>query len=365
MEQFSVLELKEICRKNKISGYSRLNKKDLIDLINSSIHTTKYTFLETCAGAGGLSSGLIKAGFSPLLLNDNNKDCCETLKLNHDTEIICCDMDKLNLQKYENKVDLYVAGLSCQSFSIAGERKGLEDPRGQLIYTFIEHAKILKPKIFMIENVKGLTNHNNGETFKIFLKLLEANSNYTIKYKLLNAYDYEVPQKRERIFIIGIRKDLKKRFEFPIPSTNKKVLKDIKLEESLSISPCVKYSQEKIDLFKLIPQGGCWIDLPEDLQKEYLGNSYKSSGGKRGILKRLSLNEPCLTLLCTPTQKQTERCHPLYERPLSIKESARIQTFDDDYIFYGSITSQYKQIGNAVPVLLSYAIGKELIKLLN
>ena len=114
----------------------------------------------------------------------------------------------------------------------------------------------------------------------------------------------------------------------------------------------------------MIPQGGCWVNLPENLRREYLGNSYNSGGGKRGILYRLSMEKPSLTLLCTPSQKQTERCHPLEERPLTIREYARIQTFDDDYEFAGSINSQYKQIGNAVPVELARQIGVCLINLL-
>lgn len=115
----------------------------------------------------------------------------------------------------------------------------------------------------------------------------------------------------------------------------------------------------------MIPQGGCWIDLPKDKQKEYLGKSYKSGGGKRGILRRLSLTEPSLTILCSPTQKQTERCHPTKTRPLTIRETARIQTFSDKYEFVGSIASQYKQIGNAVPVKLAYKLGKSIIKCLD
>ena len=114
----------------------------------------------------------------------------------------------------------------------------------------------------------------------------------------------------------------------------------------------------------MIPQGGCWINLPEPMQRTYLGNSFFSGGGKRGILYRLSMDKPSLTLLCTPSQKQTERCHPLEERPLTIREYARIQTFEDEYIFIGSMASQYKQIGNAIPVELAKAVGLELFKAL-
>ena len=112
----------------------------------------------------------------------------------------------------------------------------------------------------------------------------------------------------------------------------------------------------------MIPQGGCWVNLPENVQKEYLGKSYFSGGGKRGILYRLSMDLPSLTLLCTPSQKQTERCHPLEERPLNIIEYAKIQTFDSEYLFHGNTTSKYKQIGNAVPVKLAKHIGREILQ---
>jgi DNA (cytosine-5)-methyltransferase 1 len=134
---------------------------------------------------------------------------------------------------------------------------------------------------------------------------------------------------------------------------------------NVPISQGAKYTEEKINLFRMIPQGGCWVNLPENLQQAYLGNSFNSGGGKRGILYRLSMEKPSLTLLCTPSQKQTERCHPLEERPLTIREYARIQTFDDDYEFMGSLSAQYKQIGNAVPVELAYQLGKSIMNILN
>ena len=319
-----------------------------------------FNFIEVCAGAGGLSSGLIKSGFLPLLLNDNNKDCCETLKKTHaGVNVICSSMENLDLTPYIGKVDLFTGGVPCQSFSQAGLRKGLEDPRGKLMETFADMLHTLKPKIFMIENVKGLITHNSGETLKSIIELLNKNEWYNIQYKLLNAYDYNVPQKRERVFIIGTLKEQNIHFIFPDKNETKINLKDILY--NVPYSEGLKYSKVKEELFKLIPQGGCWVNLPEDKQKEYLGNSYLSGGGKRGILYRLSMEKPSLTLLCSPSQKQTERCHPLEERPLTIREYARIQTFDDDYKFCGSIISQYKQIGNAVPVELARQVGISLM----
>jgi DNA (cytosine-5)-methyltransferase 1 len=328
------------------------------------------TFIEVCAGCGGLSSGLIKAGFVPILLNDNNKDCCKTLEHNHkDANVVCASMDKIDYAPFIDKVDLLTGGVPCQSFSQAGLRKGLDDPRGDLMYKFSDILHLIKPKVFMIENVKGLLTHDEGKTIVKIINILNKGDLYNITYKCLDASKYDVPQKRERVFIVGVMKSILRPFEFPSESVKRPVLKDVLCDAPISSGGaseenCAKYNEEKIKLFKMIPQGGCWINLPETLQKEYLGNSYYSGGGKRGILYRLSMEKPCLTLLCTPSQKQTERCHPLEERPLSIREYARIQTFNDNYEFIGSLTSQYKQIGNAVPVELARYMGGALLKLL-
>jgi DNA (cytosine-5)-methyltransferase 1 len=331
--------------------------------IEAIINKKQYTFIEVCAGGGGLSSGLIKAGFTPLLLNDNNNDCCKTLKKNHiDSNIILGSMDKIDYSKYIGYVDLLTGGVPCQSFSQAGLRKGLDDPRGDLMIKFIEILNLIKPKVFMIENVKGLLTHDNGNTIKKIIESMNKNNLYNISYNCLDSSKYNVPQKRERVFIVGILKTINKKFNFPEESKNKKVLKDVLYD--VPYSHGLTYSEEKKKLFKMIPQGGCWVNLPEELQKEYLGNSYNSGGGKRGILYRLSMQKPSLTLLCTPSQKQTERCHPLEERPLTIREYARIQTFDDSYEFIGSINSQYKQIGNAVPVELAKYMGISILNIL-
>jgi DNA (cytosine-5)-methyltransferase 1 len=321
------------------------------------------TFIEVCAGAGGLSSGLIKAGFTPLLLNDSNRDCCNTLRRNHpNTLVVQAEMDKIDFSPYIGKVDLLTGGVPCQSFSQAGKRKGLDDERGNLMFKFADILHTIKPKLFLIENVKGLLSHNNGETIKQIIERLNSANLYDIQYVCLDASNYRVPQKRERVFIVGTLKELNLKFEFPQKTETKMVLKEVL--ENVPESAGAKYSELKKSLFEMIPQGGCWVNLPETLQKEYLGKSYNSGGGKRGILHRLSMNKPCLTLLCTPSQKQTERCHPLETRPLTLREYARIQTFPDDYIFTGSMSSQYKQIGNAVPVNLAYSVGISLVKTL-
>jgi DNA (cytosine-5)-methyltransferase 1 len=237
-------------------------------------------------------------------------------------------------------------------------RKGLDDPRGELMIKFGDMIKTLRPKMFMIENVRGLMTHNKGETIREIIKLLNEDELYDVEYKLLNSFDYGVPQKRERVFIIGKLKTENIIFTFPEKDPNNVLLKNVLYDVPESIG--AKYSEEKKRLFALIPQGGCWVNLPIETQREYLGNSYLSGGGKRGILYRLSMDKPSLTLLCTPSQKQTERCHPLEERPLTVREYARIQSFPDTYEFTGSLSSQYKQIGNAVPVKMAYHIGRSI-----
>ena len=118
-------------------------------------------------------------------------------------------------------------------------------------------------------------------------------------------------------------------------------------------------------MLRLVPQGGDWRDLPEDIAKEYMGGSWLLGGGKTGMARRLSLDEPSLTLTCSPCQKQTERCHPIETRPLTVREYARVQTFPDNWLFAGTMSDKYKQIGNAVPVNLAWAIGRSLIRLFN
>ena len=329
-----------------------------------------YNYIELCAGAGGLTCGLNKSGLKSILLNDMDKDCCETLRKNFPKENILCNSfplikeQILQLSK-TNTIDIMLGGMPCQSFSMAGHRKGLNDKRGNLIIEFIDLVHEIKPKLFLIENVKGLMTLDKGEVFRDILLYISNKGIYDMCYKVLNSNDYEVAQNRERIIIVGTLKcnnsDIK--FEFPIPIPKKYVLRDILTNVPDSVGAL--YTEKKISKFKLIPQGGCWINLPIELQKEYLGNSFYSGGGKRGILARLSMDKPSLTIMCSPSQCRTERCHPLYDRPLTTRESARIQSFPDDYVFHGSMSSVYKQIGNAVPVNLAYHIGLSIIKYLN
>jgi DNA (cytosine-5)-methyltransferase 1 len=326
-------------------------------------------FIEVCAGCGGLSSGFIKEGFKPLLLCEIDKNCCKTLEKNHsnlpDLLIENCDLKELDLNDFNGEVDILMGGIPCQPFSTAGLRRGFTDLRGQLIFDFNRLILECNPRMIIVENVKGLLSHNNGDTIKAIINLLENDGKYVVKYKVLNAKDFSVPQKRERLIIVGVRKDLNSICEYNFPEKNPKqlYLRDVLVGVPASMG--MVYNKAKEDVMKLVPAGGCWVDLPDGIREKYMGNALHSGGGKRGMARRLAMDEQCLTLTTSPCQKQTERCHPTETRPFNVREYARIQTFDDDYKFVGSISSQYKQIGNAVPVALAQAIAKSCSYVLN
>ncbi len=318
----------------------------------------RITAIELFAGAGGLALGMEQAGIEIKLYVENDKTCCETLKKNRpEWNVVRADVRNLHFHEYAGKIDLVTGGFPCQAFSIAGKRLGFDDARGTLFYEYARCIKEVRPKMFLAENVKGLLSHDNGRTFQNIISILTG-LGYYVQYKVLNAMYYGVGQKRERLFIIGIRNDLDYHFEFPRPSghatTLREVLKDCPESEGAA------YGEAKKQILDLVPQGGCWVDLPDDVAKDYMGKSYCSGGGRRGIAKRLSWDEPCLTLTCSPVQKQTERCHPDETRPLTVREYARIQSFPDDWKFCGSLSEQYKQIGNAVPVELARRMGREI-----
>lgn len=363
-------ELVALCKEKGIKGYSTKKKEDLLALLGSAAPApasapaapaaTGPTFIEVCSGCGGLSSGFIEAGFTPILINELDKTFCKTLRKNHPgVTVVEGSMVDLDLTPHRGKVDVLQGGVPCQAFSQAGERKGLDDPRGQLITHFNKLINDCEPRVFLVENVKGLITHNKGETLRGILTLFANNGKYTVYHKVLNAKDYDVPQKRERILIVGVHSSITKTFTYPEKSKTSVVLKDVLMNVPPSIG--ATYPEHKADVMRRVPQGGCWVNLPEDIQKAYMGEKgLAAGGGKRGIARRLAMNEPSLTLTTSPCQKQTERCHPIETRPLNVREYARIQTFPDSYTFEGSMGNQYKQIGNAVPVKLALAMGRQI-----
>ena len=350
---FSLEEIKRI--QNKTHG----DKKSKFKILKNN-KMSSYTAIELFAGAGGTALGMENAGIEHILLNENDKHACKTLRINKPNWNVV-ESDIRDLKFFKGQADIVQGGFPCQTFSCAGKKMGFEDIRGTLFFEFARCVKEVKPKIAIGENVKGLLNHDNGRTLKTMVSILEE-LGYNVKYKVLRSQYLDIPQKRERLIIVGIRKDLNIPISFP-----KEKDYIIPLREALykcPKSPGQEYPEKKKKIMKLIPPGGYWRELPENLQKEYMGASFYMGGGKTGMARRLSWDEPSLTLTCSPAQKQTERCHPEETRPLSVREYARIQTFPDNWKFSGSVAQQYKQIGNAVPVNLGYYIGDTIIKML-
>lgn len=335
--------------------------------IQKNISNYKFNTIELFAGAGGLALGIEKAGFSTLGLIEFDRDASETLKYNRPEWRVIHDdianLSPLDLEEYfslhKGDLDLLSGGAPCQAFSYAGKRLGLDDARGTLFFHYAVFLKKLQPKMFLFENVRGLLTHDKGKTYAAMVSIFQEEG-YTIEKKVLNAWHYGVPQKRERLITIGIRNDLvdKIKFEFPTPHEYRPLLKDILLD--CPKSEGATYSDYKRKIFELVPPGGYWRDICPEIAKEYMKSCWNMAGGRTGILRRLSLDEPCLTVLTSPSQKQTDRCHPLEPRPFTVRENARCQSFPDDWIFCGSIGQQYKQVGNAVPVRLAYEIALKI-----
>ena len=353
-------ELSEVLRVTPDKLIDFTSKKESNSKTIVPVGISKYSAIELFAGAGGLALGLEQAGIETVLHVDNDKYCFETLSKNRPNwNVICSDVSKIDFKPYKGKVNIITGGFPCQAFSYAGKKLGFEDTRGTLFYEFARCVKETEPLVFVAENVRGLISHDNGRTLKTIVDIFES-LGYDIQTKLLNAVNYNVPQKRERIVIVGTKKNTNIKFEYPKESkkirTLRDALKDVPKSEGQA------YSKSKQEVLKLVPPGGCWRNLPANIQKSYMGKSFTSGGGRTGMARRISWDEPCLTLTCSPSQKQTERCHPDETRPFTVREYARIQTFPDDWEFVGGMGQQYKQIGNAVPVELGRQIGIQIKK---
>lgn len=331
----------------------------------------EYSVLELFAGAGGLAVGLEKAGLKCVALNEIDKWACQTLRKNRPNwRVLEGDIKDFDFSDLNNKVDIVTGGFPCQAFSYAGKKLGLKDARGTLFYEFARVVTEVNPSICIGENVRGLLSHDNGNTLQGMISILDEIGYNVVPVQVLKAVQYRVPQKRERLILVGIRKDIDIEFEYPKPHKKIYTLKDALKKGELFNSDVpessgAKYPEYKKNVLDLVPPKGYWRDLPVDIQKEYMGGSYFLGGGKTGMARRIGWDEPSLTLTCSPAQKQTERCHPDETRPFTVREYARIQTFPDDWEFVGSIAQQYKQIGNAVPVNLAQDLGYSIIKFLN
>lgn len=362
-----------VYRKNDVETlFADFLQTDVRETISNFVAPeNEYKVLELFAGAGGLAVGMEKAGLKCVALNEIDKHACATLRNNRPKwNVLEGDIKNFIFSEYYNQVDVVTGGFPCQAFSYAGKRLGFEDARGTLFYEFARVIKEVNPPICIGENVKGLLNHDNGKTLQGMISILDEIGYNVVPVQVLKAINYKVPQKRERLILVGIRKDIDLKYEYPKP--HKKIynlsdaLKKGELFESnVHKSSGAKYPESKKSVLDLVPPKGYWRDLPIDIQKDFMGASFYLGGGKTGMARRIGWDEPCLTLTCSPAQKQTERCHPDETRPFTVREYARIQTFPDDWQFSGPMAQQYKQIGNAVPVNLGREVGYSIIKFLN
>ena len=359
-------------------------------------------------GAFGLDLGMEAAGFHTVTVVEKDHDAAKTILLNRPDlkeSAVPREIEKLSSQRLleeggrflklgralqVGEVDLVTGGPPCQPFSTAGKRGSVMDPRGSLFMEFIRVVKEVQPRFFLMENVKGLLsapirhrpinergkNHPPladdempGSALRVVLSEMKQ-LGYKVVYNLLEAADYGVPQNRERVVFIGSRDG--ETATFPLPKycqDGQHLPKWRTLRDALTglvdrESEFISYSENRLKYLRLLEAGQNWRHLPEELKKEAMGGAYDSGGGKVGFYRRLSWDKPSPTITTSPHQKATDMCHPVELRSLTVRESAKIQTFPDDWIFSGSISSKYKQIGNAVPVLLAKEIGTYLFNLI-
>lgn len=358
----------------------------------------------------GMDVGFEKAKFQTVYTNDITKFACNTIRQNR-SEIPCDEGDITNISSKEilkkskhkkGEIDVVIGGPPCQSFSTAGARKGLEDKRGMALLEFIRVIRDVQPKFFVFENVPGLksiakkhisfydrmsvdkktlsSDQQYGSLFGEILDEFNKLKKYKSDWDILNSADYGVPQKRKRLILIGSRtmdpkiifEKIKKNAKFADPKKAEEEgkkpwktlrdaldgLKDDKMERT-EFPKWGKY-------LKHIPAGGCWVDLPENLKKEAMGRAANSDdpkrkgkqGGRTGFFRRLSWDKPSPTLVTSPSQMGTCLCHPDEDRPLTVKEYAKLQGFPAGWKFIGSTSQKYRMIGEAVPVPLAKVIAK-------
>lgn len=325
------------------------------------------------SGAMGLDIGLMEAGIRFQIGQDADMHCIQTMKLNGHKGLLG-DVRNISSREILDAANMRVGepflicgGPPCQPFSTAGKRLGIADPRGNLFLDFVRMIHDIRPRFFVMENVKGLMSAADSGVLDIILSAFQK-LRYRTVYGVLDAVNYGTPQFRERFVLIGSR-DNESVF-LPIPThfhihqdANHRwqTLGDTIRDIENTPGECESFSENRLRYLRVIPEGGNWRDLPADLIRPAMGGAYESGGGKVGFYRRLSYSQPSPTLVTSPVQKATMMCHPTKDRPLSVAEYARIQQFPPDWKLVGTLASKYRQLGNAVPVGLAKAIGNMLV----
>lgn len=336
------------------------------------------TVVDMFAGAGGLSIGFTNAGFDLVGATDFDKWSCESLRLNHpDTVVVEGDVLKLDTKEFQKKIgktiDVIIGGPPCQGFSTLGKQMKF-DPRNQLLFEYLRFVSDIKPKVFVMENVPELLKSNEYTIFKEKAEKI----GYQVVEKVLNSADYGVPQRRKRAIVIGSKVGAPKH---PQPTHIEPVkknllsndLKDwVTVKEAFNGLPLIPDGNNlhvgrnptplSIERYKHVPPGGNRFDLPDGLKPDCWR---KKLTGSHDVFGRLWWDRPSLTVRTEFYKPEKGRyLHPSANRPITLREAARLQTFPDTYKFFGSNAQVAKQIGNAVPSLLAQRIAEEIIKLI-
>lgn len=329
-----------------------------------------FTYVDLFSGAGGFSLGFDKAEFENIFSIEINSDFAETYKKNFPNHNLLIEdikdvtENQINNLVKEKKVDVIVGGPPCQGFSLAGNigRTFLEDERNSLFKEFVRFVDILKPKVFVMENVAAMATHQKGKTINEIIKALENSGNgYKIDFQVLNSVNYEIAQERRRIFIIGVSNNINSKFYFPETSNKIITVKDVignlpKLQSGqASLIPnhtAMNHSKQMLEKMKYIKDGGNRLDIPEELRPK--------SGDIRKYIRYAS-NKPSICI----TGDMRKVFHYEQNRALTARELARIQSFPDNFIFQGTSLQIQQQIGNAVPPKLAYLIALQVKEVLD
>lgn len=333
------------------------------------------TFVDLFSGAGGLLRGFINAGLEPVFSVEVWEPAIATHRLNY-PEVLLLDRDireitDEELEEYSGKIDVVVGGPPCQGFSTIGKRI-VKDPRNVLVFEFIRFVNVIRPKVFLMENVKGLLSSDNGK-IKQAIEEEFRKIGYTVKSEVLNAADYGVPQLRKRVFFIGVREGFDIEPSFPKAKVDAQnyatvgdAINDLVGKENIFPNHVpMKHNSTVEARIRCIKEGGGIPDsgLPEEVsygsRRDFSSNKIKNFSH---VYKRLSRNKPATTMV---PGHNAFPLHPTCDRSLTVREAARIQTFPDDVVFCGTRQNQCIQVGNAVPVELATELAlhiKELLK---
>ncbi len=351
------------------------------------------------SGAMGLDLGLEKAGFDPAVCVEIEPSAIKTIKHNRPSLPVFEDsiekatgkaLRKLGGFSAREPIDLVAGGPPCQAFSVFGNRMGIEDARGQLVFEFIRIVDELRPKTFLMENVRGLHSMSvlpkknekltqDPELYEkgsLLRKILEGFNQigYTVDCFLVNSVNYGAPQIRERLLLVGNRSG--KRIDFPSPTHSNREEDGLPQFKTLgaAIGPdsgfedpdddVMNFSPRKLHYLSMVPEGGNWRSLPVEIQKESMKKSWYLKGGRSAYWRKLSFKFPSPTVVTMPNHAGTSMCHPTELRAISVGEAAAIQEFPRDWEFVGSATCKMRQIGNAVPTRLGCVAGKTIMEFL-